>query len=125
MPSPNLNLPYVQDTPTQAPATANTQIDGLDNATQAAITHTVTGSFTIAPTDFRGNFLHIMGGSPGAGFTADHVGSNRHYAVRNNTGQTATLEVTGGGGASVAIATGATQELYCDGTDVIAISPAV
>lgn len=125
MASPNLDLPHVQDTPTQAPATANTQIDGLDNATQAAKTHTVTGSFTIAATDFRGNFLHIMGGTPGGAFTADHVGANRHFAVRNSSGQAATIEVTGGGGASVVIANGTTQELYCDGTDVIALAPAV
>lgn len=125
MPSPNLDLPHVQDNPTQAPTTANTQIDGLDNATQRLFTHTVSGSFTITDDDFRTNFFHVMSGTPGGAFTADHLGINRHYAVKNDTADNCTVEVTGGGGNSVIISAGATQELYCDGTDVEPLGPAV
>jgi hypothetical protein len=65
----------------------------------------------------------VLGGTPGAGFNFDLPANvERLFAVNNDSGQTATVQVTGGAGANVAVSTGTTRILHSDGTDAIAIT---
>jgi hypothetical protein len=122
MATPNLNITEVTESQNQKHITINDGLTKLDEATQDTITFTITGNTTVTATEYTENFAHILGGTPAGAFDFDVPATKRTFAVINNSGQTATVQVTGGGGANVAVANSENYILYCDGTDVLAIA---
>lgn len=122
MVTPNLNITEVTESQNQKHITINDGLTKLDEATQDTITYTITGNTTVTATEWTENFFHIMGGTPAGVFDFDVPATKRFFAVENNSGQTATVQVTGGGGVSKTVLNGETFALYCDGTDITEIA---
>ena len=115
----------------QKEVTSNALDNLLSNATQKPLAVTITDAAgsptsadrTLSDDEFFGHHLFNLTGSPSVAFDLTVPASGNHtFAVRNDSGQTAT--VTTGGGATVAVATGNRRILHADGTDVIALAPA-
>ena len=116
----------------QKEVTANALLNLLSDATQKRLAVTISdgaGSPTEADTtltddQFFGNFVLDLGGTPSVAFDLTVPASGSHaFAVKNGSGQTAT--VTTGVGTTVALATGLTQQMHSDGTDIIALAASV
>lgn len=122
MATPNLSITEVTEAQNQKHITINDGLTKLDEATQDTITYTITGNTTVTATEYTENFAHILGGTPAGVFDFDVPATKRSFSVINSSGQTATVQVTGGGGANVSVATSENYILYCDGTDVVAIA---
>lgn len=80
---------------------------------------TITGSVALSSADALSKLI-ILGGTPAAAFNVTVAATPWIYAVRNNTGQTATF--TTGSGSTVAIATGMSAQIFTDGTQVLRLS---
>ena len=115
----------------QKEVTSNALDNLLSNATQKPLSITLadaagsptTADRTLSDDEFFGHMLFALSGSPSVAFTLTLPASGNHaFAVRNDSGQTAT--VTAGAGATVDVATGTRRILHSDGTDVIALAPA-
>lgn len=125
MATPNLNITEVTASQNQKEVTINNGLTKLDRATQDVILVDCTsGDQTVSATNFTENFLLSLGGTPGAAFDLNVPATKRAFAVYNVSGETATVQVTGGGGASVDVDDGKALVCYSDGTDVIAIGAA-
>jgi hypothetical protein len=119
MATPNLGIEEVSASQSQKEVTINNALIDLDNATQDLISIAISGNTSVTADQYTENFVLRLTGSPGAGFDLDIPATNRFFFVDNNTSQTATVQVTGGGGVSVDIVTLESRLLYCDGTDVV------
>lgn len=117
--SPNIQAPHVVPGQNDKETTINAATDQLDNAINRQVDVDFTsGDVTLADADFNENgVLRCLNAA--APQTLDLPARSRVLWVRNASGQTITVQVTGGGGASVAVADAANRTLYCDGTDVI------
>jgi hypothetical protein len=120
----NLAVTEVVASQNNKEVTINDAFEKLDQATQGELDTDATagGSVVLSAANFTGFFMHLLSGSPGAGFTFDVPASKRFFAIRNTSGQTATVQVTGGGGASEAVADGEMALLYSDGADIRAFA---
>lgn len=116
----------------QKEVTSNALDNLLSNATQHALAVTIQDSIgsptvadrTLSDDEFFGQFLFALAGSPSVPFDLMVPSAGHHaFAVRNDTGQAATVRV--GGGLAIVVAVGMRQVLHSDGTDVIALAPAV
>lgn len=120
--TPNLDCGHIPTNPVQGEVTANAAFDCLDEGTQEAVSWTITGNETVTQTELAAGVLHVLGGTPSA-FDFDlPAGVERIFALKNDSGATATVQVTGGGGASVEVDDGETFLLHSDGSDVVAIA---
>lgn len=114
----------------QKEVTSNALDNLLSNATQRRLTIVVqdTGSpanadKTLTTDEFFGGFLLHLTGSPTVAFELLVPGGGHHvFAVRNDTGQAATIRTVGVGD-SVVLAATQRQILHADGPDVIALAP--
>jgi hypothetical protein len=102
----------------------DTTNNNLGDLIEAAITNSVDITFANAqhtltafnglPDEARNAVLNLIGSNTGAqNLIAPAV--DKTYIVKNATGATVTIKTSGGTG--VAIATGTTQTVWCDGTD--------
>ena len=115
----------------QKEVTSNALDNLLSNATQAILSVAISDSpdsptsadRVLSDDEFFGHFLIVLTGTPSLAFDLILPAAGSHvFAVRNGTGQSATVRVAGG--ASVALADGATRLLHSDGTDVTALAAA-
>jgi hypothetical protein len=128
--TPNLGITHYTANQANPDVTGNAGYDGADVAIAgtAAIDCSAGGSIATTATNADGyvNWLHArlkLTGSPAAGFNLIVPLANpKFYIIDNQSGKTATVK--GATGASVAVATGNVQMLYCDGTDVLAMNVA-
>jgi hypothetical protein len=117
-------------TPNQAnpDVTGNAGLDGLDLAISGSATIVCTAGGSVATTALDGDgyvqWLHgrlKLTGTPGGAFNLIVPLANpKFYVIDNQSGQTATVK--GATGTGIAVATGNVQTLYCDGTNVIAVT---
>jgi len=123
MASPNLNITEVSASQNQKEVTINNAIIALDNAGNSSLSVDVSaGDTTLTSANLRGYLLFKLTGAPGAAFDLNVPASiKRLIAVQNTSGQTATVQVTGGAGLTVDIEDGDSFILYVDGADVIAL----
>ena len=67
--------------------------------------------------EFFGNFLFLLSGTPSVVFQLNLPASGNHtFAVRNESGQTATVK--SGAGATADVSTGSLKLLHSDGSDI-------
>lgn len=90
-------------------------IAGKADITFSSTTETLTLTNTNAAQDARAIYLNL-GGTPGGAATLEVPAIEKPYIVKNGTGQTVTVKVSGQTG--VAVPNGATAWLYNNGTDV-------
>jgi len=115
----------------QKEVTSNALDNLLSNATQAVLPVTIADAAgspsnadrALSDEEFFGHFVFALSGSPSVAFDLTLPASGNHcFAVRNQTGQSATVRVAGG--ASVTLAASAARLLHSDGIDVIALAAA-
>lgn len=114
----------------QKEVTSNALDNLLSNATQRRLTVVIqdvgspaNADRTLSSDEFFGAFLFHLTGSPSVLFEFVVPGGGQHvFAVRNDTGQTATIK-TAGIGDTVILAAAQRQVLHADGADVIALAP--
>jgi hypothetical protein len=113
----------------QKEVTSNALDNLLSNATQALLSVAVsdspdsptTADRALIDDEFFGHFLIVLTGTPSLAFDLILPAAGSHvFAVRNATGQSATMRVAGG--SSVTLADGVTRLLHSDGTDVTALA---
>jgi hypothetical protein len=118
--TPNLNLAHLLNNSDQPEVMVNALADLLDTAFNAARAWTITGNTTATQDQLAEGFLHVLGGTPAGAFDFNLPAAvERNFAVHNDSGQTATVQVTGGGGLSIDVEDGEVLELHSDGTDVL------
>ena len=86
----------------------------IDLSAGGTIALTLTNSN--AAQDARALFFDL-GGSPGGAVTLQVPAIQKMYVVKNGSGQTVTVEISGGSG--VAVPDGSTTVVYADGTNVV------
>lgn len=117
--TPNVQAPHVVASQSQKEVTINEATDRLDNAMNAEVELDFTGGdVALTDDDFNANGVFKCVNA-GAAQNLDLPARPRKLWVRNASGQTITVRVTGGGGASVAVADGENRTLYSDATDVV------
>lgn len=125
MATPNLNITEVTANQNQKEVPINAGLTKLDRATQDSILIDCTaGDTTVTSTEFTENFFLSLGGTPSGALDLNVPATKRAFAVYNVTGETVTVQVTGGGGLGVAVDDGKALVCYSDGTDVLAIGAA-
>ncbi len=97
----------------------------ISNATQKVLSITIADGAgspteadrTLTTDEFFGNFLFLLSGTPSVAFQLNLPASGNHtFAVRNESGQTATVK--SGAGATADVSTGFLKLLHSDGSDV-------
>ena len=127
MPTPNLNITHVAPTQNQKTVTIN---DGFDLLDQAANSHldldvSAGGIFTLTAAQFNEIAIANLLGAAGSAVTINLPTNARgFYGFRNNSGQAATIQVTGGLGTSAALPAGEAVVIASTGTDVITFAGA-
>lgn len=124
MASPNLGIVHLASLSEQPEVVVNAAIDKLDRSENDSITYTVAGNVIVTSSEATENFMHILDGTPGAGFDWTMPNAKRKFAVQNDSGQTATIKAAGGG-LTVALLTGKVQHFWTDGSDIKALAAAV
>lgn len=124
--SPNLDIPHLQPNSDQPEVPVNAAIDALDNKITKIVTLSVTSSNTYTTTqdEQAGGSIFVLapGGSPGptAGFTVNFQPFGMGLcSIFNNTGQTATLRISGQALATPTWAAAARGIFQCDGVNVV------
>lgn len=121
--SPNLLLEHIVQGQSQKEVTANTAFNQLEQAIteEAAVAVGGTGDYTLSLTEMRNAILKLTGVLTGA---RNIVVPNRDklYIVDNQTTGAFTLQVKTSAGAAVVVEQGFKSIVYCDGTDVKALS---
>ena len=80
---------------------------------------TITGDGTLSDAEISSNGIFNLSGTPGATFELNVPASaQRSFIVENGSDSTATVQVTGGAGANVAVAASSIAQVFTDGTDV-------
>ncbi len=125
--SDNQNLGSIPDTVADIETAITDIVRDIDAAMSDDLTVVTTsgGTFTLTATEVTRMGALKLTGSPGAGITIDIPATHdlpatlkKFFAVINTSGQIATVQVVGGGGASVAVAVASNQLLYTDGVDI-------
>lgn len=125
--SPNLGITHLTQAQSQKHVTVNTAIDALDDAISALHSQALDddGDTTLAEADFQSHQLFDLTGALTAVENLNlPTTTSRVFLMRDSStgGFQVTVQVTGGGGASVAIENGTWYWLYSDGTDVTLIA---
>jgi len=94
-------------------------IAGKADITFSSTTETLSLSNTNALQDARALYLNL-GGTPGGAATLEVPAIEKPYIVKNGTGQTVTVKVSGQTG--IVVPNGTTAWLYTNGTDVVRAS---
>jgi hypothetical protein len=123
MSTPQLAITHIAESQNQKEVTANDAFDQLDDSVNAQT------SIVNADADLPITLAQLAGAGVlkfTGTLTADRYinipAGMRAFIVRNAaTGGNLIVQVTGGGGASVAVAPGALVAMYCDGVDVLSI----
>lgn len=125
MTSPYIAAPYVAANQNQKEVTINSATDALDAAMNASLPLDCTGpgDITVTSAQYTRNVGFLLQGSPGAGFVLKVPNTKRMFVVINETGQTATVQATGGGTAN-GLDDGLRGTYLNTGTDVQAITVA-
>lgn len=107
--------------------TINAAIEQLDNLLNDELDVTVTADFLLSDAQQDNSFSYHLTGSPSA-FTMALNARQKFFAVRNDTGVTATIECDpdedGADGRTVDVADGEFLLLYCDGTNIDSLGSA-
>ena len=114
---------HITQAQSQKEVTSNELDDLLDNSNNATTDVMVSTSspVVVAADDFTGNVrlkLVAETGSPGgpeAGFTLEVPATARKFVVSNTTGQTATVDISGGASPTVDVEAGEAAEIHGDG----------
>lgn len=117
-----LDLPQIAENQLSAYITSNDADAALEKAIcDCDLSHDATGgNFAIADAAFRENWFHDIGGSAGAGFVVTIPALKRPFVVRNSSGQAATVST--GSGTSSIVEDGMVRLLYCDGSNIVALT---
>ena len=120
--TPVYGITHLQNHSANPEIVVNGMFDAFEEAFNATRAWTITTDTTATQAQLAEAHLHVLGGSPVGAFDFNlPAGIPRRFAVRNTSGQTATVQVTGGAGANVAVLSGTMLELHSDGTDVRAL----
>lgn len=121
--SPNLLIEHIVQSQSQKEVTANTAFNDLETAITEVATLAVggTGTYTLSLAEMRNAILECTGTLTGA---RNIVVPNRDklYIVDNQTSGAFTLSIKTSAGGSVVVEQGFKSIVYCDGTDVLALS---
>jgi hypothetical protein len=122
--TPNLLITLIEQSQAQKEVTANEAFNVLDAAIAGRLALTSTGgSTTLTDAQARNAVIDVSGAltSPSTVIVPDrsHV-----FTVKNSTSGAQALTVKTASGAGVTVPAGATQTLYCDGTDVFLVGAA-
>ncbi|MCG8491038.1 MAG: hypothetical protein MI743_05440 [Sneathiellales bacterium] len=117
-----LELPQIAENQLAAYITSNDADAALEKAIcDCELGHDATaGDFGITETAFRENWFHRIAGSAGAGFVVTVPALKRPFVIMNSSGQSATVST--GSGASIVVEEGTVRLLYCDGSNIIALT---
>lgn len=119
MSTPQLNLAHITATQSNKEVTANLSADGLDNAMNAVLQLSVTGSRVLTAAQFRGAHAIKMNGTPAASFTlAIPSGIAHFFGIHNYTNRTCFVEIASDRSGAVAIPSGGSRALYSTGTEI-------
>jgi hypothetical protein len=120
MATPNLGITEVLESQSNKVVTINEAIVALDNAGNASsdVDTAAGGTIAVAAAVFNRAVVLALTGAPAGAYNLEVPANERLFAVDNQSGQTATVQVTGGGGASVDVADGEQLLLHSDATDV-------
>lgn len=120
----NLGITHLLSNSDQPEVPVNQAFDDFDAALCEELAWTITGDTTATQAQLASAILHVLGGAPAAAFTFSlPAGKSRLFAVRNTSGKTATVQVTGAPGTTVALATGYSALMHSDGTNVRQMAP--
>lgn len=99
---------------------ANDALKDEEDKNNASVDLTITTDYDLSAIDFRKYFNFHLTGSPGAAFEFRVPAVPRQFRVKNDTGQTATVQVQGAASppTSVNVTNGNSAMLYSDGVDV-------
>ncbi len=109
----------------QKEVTSNALDNLLSNATQKVLSITIADGAgsptqadrTLTADEFFGSFLFLLSGTPSVAFQLSLPASGNHaFAVRNDSGQTATVK--SGAGSTVDVSAGSLKLLHSDGSDI-------
>ena len=123
--SPNLGFALILTAQAQKEVTANTALVALDQATDGTTTKALTTAATLTAAQATSAVLKFTGapsGSCAVTIPALIAGGSKIYLVINETGQDVVLGYAIG--ATVTVATGTAQLVYCNGTAVFAMAAA-
>lgn len=117
-----LDLPQIAENQLAAYITSNDADAALEKAIcDCDLSHDATGGdFAVTETAYRENWFHHIGGSAGSGFVVTIPTLKRPFVIRNSSGQAATI--TTGGGSSTVVEDGLVRLLYCDGSNIVALT---
>lgn len=120
MATPNLGIDEVAQSSSQKVVVINQGLVDLDNAGNAvgAIDTAAGGTIAVLAAVFNRAVVLQLTGAPVAAFTIEVPANARLFAVDNQSGQEATVQVTGGGGVAATVADGAQVLLHSDATDI-------
>ena len=101
----------------------NNTIGGV-NGIRENVSIAAASPLNLTQTQFEDNFRIVLTGTPGAAFTVNTPATpTKLFVVQNNSDSTATIQVTGGLGASVDVAASSFLQLYSDGADIFNLTP--
>lgn len=121
--SPYTGVEHIEPNQAQKEVTANNGFDRLSLFIAETTSLTITGDTLLTEVQAQEAVRFDLGGTPGAGFLLELPSTvKKFFIVNNGSGQTADVQVAGGGGASVNVNDGAQFLLYTDGTDIITLS---
>jgi hypothetical protein len=124
MSTPSLGIAHIAAAQTQKEVTANAALDALDSAAngQAAIAIADANTTLTAAQVASGGVLVITGALT-AGRNLVVPATARRFVVKNNTTGGFSLTVKTPSGTGIAVAAGdGYKDLFCDGTNVVAIA---
>lgn len=118
--TPNLGLTHIEQNQSQKEVTANAAFDALDEAMNDTvdIDCSAGGTIAVSSADYTHNAELHLTGTPAAAFTLAVPNTKRLFAVRNDSGQDATVSA-GAGAVTQTVPAEAMRILACNGADEI------
>lgn len=118
-----LGITQVAAAQNQKEVTINEADQALEDLTNLTTDIVITGSVTLTAAQYRSGVRFRLGGTPAGAFDLRLPANERMFFVTNNSGQTATVGVDPGAdgfdGTTVAVSTGKTKLVLCDGTNCV------
>lgn len=123
MTTPNIAAVHVLASQANKETTINLQADQIDNSINASLTKSLDTDVTLTAAEWRGAGVIFATGTGGV----DKVltvpsGIKRAFSLVNNSAQAVTVEVSGSGSNAITVASGASENLYSDGSDIISFA---
>jgi hypothetical protein len=120
--SPYTGVEHIEPNQAQKEVTANNGFDRLSRFVAETTSITISGDRLLTEQEFQEAVRFDLGGTPGSGFLFEVPSTvKKIFIVNNQTDADATVQVTGGGGASVVVGVGDETLLYSDDTDITVI----